>query len=300
MDFGREVTNNKIARLHMDNKTQDRLVLETKEAIEYANTYFFDVINTPILYHNSTIEALFAGILVKDPESEDKAISLFATDHRYLNDDNEIKHGCTLLRAKVKNLFGLDFCNDNEIFADNSSAFVISFSKEKDCLPMWSTYGNKGDGIAFGFDAVLLKQSLNRIVPCLYSDKDINKFLYMALENLKDYNNERITKEEITERAYRLGYLTSSMIPQLKNSYYAYENEIRYVNYSVTDIKYRYRNNIIIPFVIKYLPRKTLKSIIIGPNLDFETSKQSIQEYINSLGFVDVEIIPSKAPYRNL
>lgn len=51
MDFGREVTNNKIARLHMDNKTQDRLVLETKEAIEYANTYFFDVINTPILYH---------------------------------------------------------------------------------------------------------------------------------------------------------------------------------------------------------------------------------------------------------
>ena len=110
----------------------------------------------------------------------------------------------------------------------------------------------------------------------------------------------KLTKEEITERAYRLGYLTSSMIPQLKNSYYAYENEIRYVNYSVTDIKYRYRNNIIIPFVIKCLPRKTLKSIIIGPNLDFETSKQSIQEYINSLGFVDVEIIPSKAPYRNL
>lgn len=57
----------------------------------------FSIIQYPLLYHYSTIESLFSGILVKERESDDKAISLFATDHRYLNDEKEIKHGCDVL-----------------------------------------------------------------------------------------------------------------------------------------------------------------------------------------------------------
>lgn len=279
---------------------EHRLVEEAQTAIKYANSAFFNSIETQCLYHYSTIEALFNGILVRNPESENKAISLFATDHRYLNDDKEIRHGCKIMRDIVKKYFRLDFDDDSEIFKDTERAYIISFSKEKDCIPMWSTYGNRGDGIALGFDASVLEASLGAIAPCLYSDKDVKKYLMKVLTKLEEYNSPEPTQGDMSALGFRLGYVTCSMIPQLKNEFYRYEKEIRFCSRQEVNIGYRYRKNLIIPYSLQYLPRIALKKIILGPDLNFEKTKQSIQEYIKSIGFVDVEIIKSNAPFRNL
>lgn len=279
---------------------EDRLIEEAQATLKYANCAFFNVADTQCLYHYTTIEALFSGILVRNPESEDKAISLFATDHRYLNDDKEIQHGCEIMSDIVKKYFKLDFENDPKIFKGTGRVYIISFSRDDDSIPMWSTYGNSGDGIALGFDASVLETSLGNIVPCLYSDKDVQTYLMKVLTKLEEYNSPEYTQGDMSALSFLLGYVTCSMIPQLKNDFYRYEKEIRFCSRQEVNIGYRYRKNLTIPYSLQYLPRIALKKIILGPDLNFEKTKQSIHEYIESIGFVDVEIVKSKAPFRNL
>lgn len=279
---------------------EERLAEEAQAAIKYANNTFYNSVDTQFLYHYSTIEALFSGVLVKNPESEEKAISLFATDHRYLNDEKEIIHGCEIMRDIMEKYFHLNFDNDPEIFDSAESSYIISFSKKNDSIPMWSTYGNRGDGIAFGFDASIVEASLGNVVPCLYSDKDVKTYLITLLKKLKEYDLPEITPIEIKCRAFRLGYITCNMIAQLKNDFYSYEQEVRFVSRKVENKGYRYRNNLIIPYTKQFLPKVALKKIILGPDLSFDKTKRSIQEYIKSIGFEDVEIIQSNAPFRNL
>lgn len=286
--------------MEFSDRNKERLVNEAKAALEFANSSFFNPEKNPILYHYSTIESLLNGIVVKKPASNEKAISLFSTDHRYMNDDKEIKHGCNIMREVAKKYFDLEFSNDREIFQDNTNIFITSFSKESDSLPMWSTYGNRGDGIAFGFDSSIVKETLKNVYPCLYTEDDMKKYLYCILTKLKEYNTKSPSKEEIVERFYKLGFIHCSMLLQLKSEYYSYEREVRFATSKSDGKDYRYRNNLIIPYTKQYLPKKALKSIVVGPTLEFEKTKRSVLEYIENIGFNDVEIVSSKVPYRNL
>lgn len=284
----------------IDPKLEEQILLHVKNAITVANNSFFNNTEYPLLYHYSTIESLFSGILVKERESDDKAISLFATDHRYLNDEKEIKHGCDVLSDIMKEKFQLDFSDDDTILKDNTNTYIISFSKESDSLPMWSSYGNRGDGIAFGFDSKIVTSTLERIFPCLYNRAELVRYIVLTLTKLEELNPTESQTDAKRIKGYQLGYLTASIIPLLKNEFYRYENEVRFATSKIECVKYRYRNNLIIPYTIQYLPKSALKRIVIGPDLNFNSTKLSIREYIDSLGFTDVEIECSRAPYRNM
>lgn len=64
-------------------------------------------------------------------------------------------------------------------------------------------------------------------------------------------------------------------------------------------IKYRLKNNLIVPYVELYLPKSALKEIWIGPTNDMELATKSLRTYLDHMGFNEVEIKQSKVPYRD-
>lgn len=64
-------------------------------------------------------------------------------------------------------------------------------------------------------------------------------------------------------------------------------------------IKYRLKNNLIVPYVELYLPKSALKEIWIGPTNDMERATKSLRIYLDHMGFNEVEIKQSKVPYRD-
>lgn len=257
------------------------------------------------LYHYTNIEALFNGIIVKDPESDEKAISLFATDSEYLNDYNEIHYGNTQIMDLIKNPESTDFPIVKKVdrYEDICQHYVTSFSRTKDSLPMWSTYGKRGNGIALGFDTVELITHLGLLYPCFYNKKEVRKFLkglYSYMDEDSHFNSHFKFDTPVKE-GYRDGYVHEQLTTLIKHPAYEYEKEIRFVcsSLQVKEINYRCVNNLIVPYTIMYLPKKSLKTIIIGPNLDSCRTKKSILQYLYSKGFKDVEVVESTVPFRD-
>lgn len=84
-----------------------------------------------------------------------------------------------------------------------------------------------------------------------------------------------------------------------KHSAYEYEQEVRCFLTSSQPIKYRLKNNLIVPYIELYLPKSALKEIWIGPTNDMEWATKSLRTYLDHMGFNEVEIKQSKIPYRD-
>lgn len=286
----------------MEKKSNHRLfdesfLAETESLMDFMYDPWFNVQEIPILYHYSSVKALFSEILIRQPESEDKAISLFATDSRYLNDVSEIALGKQMMREVMEKMKIKAYERIMDEIGELERINIISFSKECDSIPMWSTYGNKGDGIALGFDSQVLKDSLRFICPCLYSKESTEE----SLRRLIDYYLARKrSPEEMRDIILQIMVVCTIILGQIKNHYYEYEREVRYITLPLQKPEFRLKNNLIIPYLRTYLPRRALKRVVIGPNLDRELTAASIREYIRSIGYENVEIIQSEAPFRNL
>ena len=101
----------------------------------------------------------------------------------------------------------------------------------------------------------------------------------------------------------------SEFISAFKHPSFEEEHEFR-LEYNKSDsfnlifkdnIEYRSNDNYVIPyFELKYLANSKLplKRLIIGPSLDFELNKISIESFLAKYGYKDVEIVPSIIPYR--
>lgn len=259
-----------------------------------------ELCKTHDLYHYTSIEALFNGILIRDAESDDKAISLFATHYQYLNDITELKYGEDMAREIFTDshpqILNMEKpCKETDPLPIHKEFFIISFSKLGDSLPMWSMYGRGGNGIALEFDSYEVLQSLRYLYPCLYSKDDATKMIERVYDNMKGSktlaNNTAALASDI--------FILKHFMQVIKNPAYKYEEEVRFINEYNENIEYRYTNNLIIPYVKQYLPKKALKRIIIGPNLDKDRTRTSIERYIRSLGFEDVEVVSSDVPFRN-
>lgn len=257
------------------------------------------------LYHYTNIESLFNGIIVKNPLSSNAAISLWATDSNFLNDINEIRYGQTQVKELIKKKFDNEISKEIiQVYDDNVSRFIISFSKTKDSLPMWTTYGKGGDGISLGFDTLELLNNLAFVYPCFYRMSELKRFIKGFEKFIEDNShfNTSFSFDTPTKTAFRDGYLHSLLSTLIKHPSFEYEQEVRFVcsKYQVKEIFYRYRNNMIIPYSQFFLPSSSLKKIIIGPTLDEERVKKSLMGYLDSKGFKHVDVEISTIPYRHI
>lgn len=295
-----------------------------------------------LLYHYTSIEG-FMGIFSKCTK-ENPEITMRATHSMYLNDPTEYKFGrsiCQKLLLEVEDELGIsdDARLSNRIYSpekirDQESMdyiystmpsmmnwgqpYLFSLSKNRDSLPMWTTYAKNGQGLALGFNEFDLQSCGNlKIGECCYANpveqeymkrcnriKDRWKSWYNNLENIKSENLENLIYDapQIILREELL---------YIKHYGYKYENEVRCI--AVNDkskehedvILYRNSNNQIIPYIERHIDVNCLKRIVIGPCADKEKVRASlimfledkIENLIGKLNDTSFRIDYSGIPY---
>lgn len=133
-----------------------------------------------IVYHYTPIDTL-EKILAAFDSSEQSHLTLRGTHCVYLNDSTENVLGVVLVKRYIKQIEDeFDVSDDKRLMhvaqvpesylakllrtydchGIGFERFVISFSQDQDNLVMWSMYGNKGNGLALGFDTDHLTDQL--------------------------------------------------------------------------------------------------------------------------------------------
>lgn len=278
-----------------------------------------------ILYHYTSVDALFGGIIVKNEPKPDKEICLWATNCRYMNDPEELNTGIQFANEVLDSFFKESIQDEykqkenEELLKDRT--YITSFSSAVDCLPMWGMYGQNGQGLALGFDTTVIKTNFI-LSKCVYATDENKKWLKEEISKLKHVPNDwwkQLEVENILSNFFEsFGNLLGVYILLWslgKHPAYEYEKEERAIFQIMKDvhnqdtqdssepnkktIKYRLRGNLIVPYIELYLPKSALKEIWIGPNNDMKRAVQSLRTYLDYMGFNEVEIKQSKVPYRD-
>jgi hypothetical protein len=284
-------------------------------------SYLLNHIEIPDLskcvYHYTSLDALCNGIIRPNGE-----ICLRATNVLYLNDKEEIKIGYSFIERLIEKYIAQTgnnklYDSDSYLWEICSDYFITSFSLERDNLPMWGMYGDNATGVALRFNDQLIKgYNHNQWFRCIYFTDSIQKEIeeILGAETSIDTTNDKFSTAVflfviallIANNGEHFAKVIDNMTPiitfasALKHQAYKYENEARllYMNPKKEEIKYRYRNNHIIPYIEKFFPKEALSDIIVGPNNDMQRTMHSIKTYLNHIGLNHVNISESKVPYR--
>ena len=242
-----------------------------------------------------------------------------------MNDPQEMKHGVEVFKKLIpineefyKDVYNLspeerlnlDYFNNEEFLSNQSNTpFVISFSKNRDDLAMWTLYGEGGHGVVLKFNKDL--ESISTDVVGVTKPEDVyygngsdKMQLFFAiyfeglqkLRNCQDDGQEEIIKKETINKLY------THLCPFIKTESYRKEKESRLSYYDVPNhfVNFRTRNKNIIPYIEVPIPIKYLEEIIIGPCCDFELAQSSIRYLLDCCGLQRIQISKSSIPYRNL
>ena len=284
------------------------------------------------LYHY-TDDFGFSGIL--------ESSTLWATSMFYLNDSEEFVGGWELLRAKVEEFKSksaqpaptiYDSLLDvmASLFGDGPGGharhkrfpiYLTSFSEEADLLSQWRAYCPRG-GFSIGFRrnklSALAGQRGFVLQPCLYHKKEKIGLIEDSLQKLRDH-------KEASDHAAKRGPCIAQehrdwdisdellwaflpIIPRLKHEGFFEEREWRLtsdlqVSDRPTELKYRIRNDLLVPYKILALTDElwTDSVIRIGPSAHKESSRTSICKLIaqKKRPIPEENIQVSEIPFRS-
>ena len=207
-----------------------------------------------------------------------------------------------------------------KLYKEEHIPYVIAFSKKGDSLPLWSMYGVDGKGVSLGFYENILRIKRNkRIIDYkieLESKIDVLDVMYQNAPNLDELRTnalERQYKQYLEEanknnrrhllsvQMEHLGIATIIVSPHIKHPAYAFEEEKRLAIYKRDEDKVLYKVNHkgnMISYIETPIPIKNLRSITIGPCVDFVSTKRVLEQQLDKRGIKNVEIRQSEIPYR--
>lgn len=161
--------------------------------------------------------------------------------------------------------------------------YVISFSKHKDYLPMWSLYGKQGKGVCLKLD---LSELLEKTLDCscfgwVYYKRNNMMFIEQIVLNmyqlLLNQTSDNTCAESIKSKIFNLGTMCLAVSPFIKHNDYMYEGEFRITankSYTGNILSFKkpfIENKIgIEPHTNIMIPASVLKEIIIGPDTDYD------------------------------
>lgn len=207
--------------------------------------------------------------------------------------------------------------------------FVVSLSCHEDSLPMWSTYGDQGNGVALGIetqsyytksiqkDGTMLldfsKNDENELHSLLVSYDEISIYHPLAIyaqiclgDYLKSIAKQKNDKDSLFYYQLKaMDNITRFASAYMKNRAYKYEEESRLLFYRQDnkDVKFKIiATKEVLPYIEREIPISKLKKIVIGPCCDYKTVKLALKTRLVQLGipFEDENIKQSNIPYRNL
>lgn len=268
-----------------------------------------------------------ANALISIVQSE----QLWATNIKFLNDEQEFLHAITLAKEvinkstenaekiKANRSAYDDFIKEVTKALENldtyhaENIFTCSFSEEKDLLSQWRGYcpSNQGYCIHFDLDG-LLKAAKEKFIscgifPCVYDNAEKKKRISAALnKHWQEYI--KLTDPKKREQAVQnLTFEIEQLASYFKHPSFAEEKEHRLVIRMAWDIeehaKFRAGPMSIIPYIEVPAPKALIKEIGIGPTRDQSLAKRGLAALIDFkfgplASFGDVKISESKIPYR--
>ena len=288
------------------------------------------------IYHYTSVDALLG--MLKEYSTNNKALKMWATNAIFLNDPSEYGYGKDVSRnllreiedeleidesARLSNLMYSDGMRQffTQFEKDTSSIptaiydsipYVISFSLESDSLPMWTSYGKNGSGIAIGINREALEKHLKSlgdnqpftIRNCHY-DFESNEWL--EIKNSIKYQYELILQianggeenEVYVKQIDIIRLLNNQLSPFIKHEGYRHEQEVKCKVYKAKEIKFRESQGSLVPYVEVDIPIDCVEEIVIGPTADAERMQISLEILMRSRHIGgNIEIIQSKIPYR--
>ena len=303
------------------------------------------------IYHYTSAEA-FLGMIHSD-DSIPKELSFWVSNVYYMNDTKEMTalydELIKILPAIEKdlNLSGELFSITDfpEIKIENRAinfedilrkfffdclfrdVFVLSFSDQKDTLPMWSLYGKNGNGLCLVFDKEEINKCVDerhRVKEVFYSLSENPAYAFLKDEYLK-YYNEKGTDIKNKKLGFIVSVLTA-LPGRVKNPAYAYENEFRIIDHivdmgdlgkwnviidknkttpaerpqNISETKVRVQKGLMIPYKVFKLPIHCLSSVVIGPSVNQKLQCEGLRNLLKGTHLKDEDIIMSSIPYRVL
>lgn len=298
-----------------------------------------------LVYHYTTIEK-FQEIL-KSSIGTDGKISEFkfwASSIYAMNDPMEFRYGYNILWKEIipdiereigikNDIYKISKLNDlyvqkpeeefsrmiiHRLYDSHETPFIISFSKRKDFLPMWTTYAQDGTGICLGFnnyDVKIEKLDAESDVDIIYNlhapdvsykrnDEEIKNLILKLYRKkyteLKNNSDERKIKDSLTKE---LGLYAIVASPYFKHSAYEYEQETRLIQFKKDEKDVKFRCNArgrLIPYIEVPVEASFLQKIIVGPCADFESIGRELRNMLSQYGInlQQDSITKSKVPYR--
>lgn len=207
-----------------------------------------------------------------------------------------------------------------KLYKEEHIPYVIAFSQNGDSLPLWSMYGVDGKGVSLGFHDNFLHikrgESVKDYKIELESKINVLDVMYQNAPNLDELRTnalERQYKQYLEEanknnrehllsvQMEHLGIATIIVSPYIKHPAYAFEEEKRLAIYKRDEDKVLYKINSkgnMISYIETPIPIRNLKSITIGPCVDFVSTKRVLEQQLDKRGIKNVEIRQSEIPYR--
>lgn len=173
---------------------------------------FSDSSSLKSIYHYTTIEALFDGIIPKNASEE---IIFRATNSNYMNDPEELKIDIENFYEDVKHIKYFSLLSERNYF-DNivdkiDNAYLLSFSENKDFLPMWNMYAQNGNGVVLEFEKKLVTLSETPLIRCVYPRRDTYKVIINFLERIfADGNKQKYARGRFFLELDKIKYKSSN------------------------------------------------------------------------------------------
>lgn len=198
--------------------------------------------------------------------------------------------------------------------ATRDSAFVTCFSTEEDDLAQWRGYGGHQIGFAIEFDVKGLMEgpigkappNTMRLLRMVY-DEDKHKALAQEIVRQFIELAEMFPKVPSDGFMREYGDFVLWMYSLVKHHKFKAESEIRLLsrlnNGTHTELKFRSKNTLLARYLnldLKINGKLPIRSVMIGPGGDGETSRISVADLLASKGYTESEVSVklSTAPYR--
>ena len=202
-----------------------------------------------------------------------------------------------------------------DLYETHQIPFIVSFSKKRDFLPMWTTYANNGNGICLGFSNIEYRVKDKNFDVDVIHNLHAQEVNYIGFDNVvknilrnmyKDcYEEFKSASKEQLGNVMKKAFATFSVVsaPYHKHGAYSYEEEERLIQFKTDEADVRYRcsdSGRLIPYIEIPVKKEYLQEVIIGPCADYEAVRRELLcEFRRYNINVDKDsIIPSEVPYR--
>lgn len=243
---------------------------------------------------------------------------LWATEHLYLNDPTEFKHGMQMFEAALNAFLsssGLPSASIERIMTTFKDGyvnpqiryFISSFTENGDLLSQWRGYGDSGKGLSIGFNSkkIPVDESKRTSFWCqvIYDDNIKNQIIQAIINAFKNAWNVVIGLGHASQNSQMtnllVAYIHIATIYSLKfkDNAWREEQEWRYVELSFNHISksvlVRDRESDLIEYIEVALNDNFLSSVIVGPRSNFIGQRNAVSTIVGP----SLSILKSNIPW---